>query len=393
MGLFDFLQNLNNPVSSFDKPQPMTGWDALGQLGLGMLQSSGPSPTPVRFGQVLAGGSQNLNNYKQTMYKQQQEYNDSQLKNKLLQLKMQQAAQGGQIPAPIQIVNEMQKAAQDAQNPALPPQQRELAKYRFSALNQVSKSYAIDRGMNPEMPDFGATQQSIPEQNAGQVPPMPPSNYGFGQGATTPPSLPMGQSTQGVTPIPGFANVAGGIAATKKGMETQAQKNVELQMNPQIQEATNRQGEVGSAQGKAIAALQDQSSQLPRLEQVVSQLSDLGKKATYTYAGQGVNALARQAGLPMSEGAIARREYMSKVDNEILPLLRQTFGAQFTEKEGQTLRNTLGDPNASPEEKDAVLRSFINQKRAQIGVLQSRTGQSPSVPQSSGVVDYTEYFK
>ena len=74
-----------------------------------------------------------------------------------------------------------------------------------------------------------------------------------------------------------------------------------------------------------------------------------------------------------TEGALARAEYIAKVDNEILPLLRETFGAQFTQKEGESLKVTLGDPDKSPEEKDAVLRSFIKTKREQVKTLQRRT--------------------
>lgn len=136
--------------------------------------------------------------------------------------------------------------------------------------------------------------------------------------------------------------------------------------------------ETGQATGESVAKLQDIEAMLPRLETVVSELSDLGKKATYTMAGQGTDIARRQLGMNVGPGAIARKEYISKVDNEILPLLRQTFGAQFTQKEGESLKATLGDPNASPEEKDAVLKSFIDTKYGQIAGLRRRTGAQPS---------------
>ena len=53
---------------------------------------------------------------------------------------------------------------------------------------------------------------------------------------------------------------------------------------------------------------------------------------------------------------------MAMVDNQVLPMLRDTFGAQFTVKEGETLRATLGDPDKTPAEKKAVLEAFIEQK-------------------------------
>ena len=102
---------------------------------------------------------------------------------------------------------------------------------------------------------------------------------------------------------------------------------------------------------------------------------NLGKVATFTTAGKARDATRRQLGLDVGVGAIARKEYISKVDNEILPLLRQTFGAAFTEREGTSLKATLGDPDASPQEKDAVLKSFIATKQSQIETLKRHVPQ------------------
>ena len=131
-------------------------------------------------------------------------------------------------------------------------------------------------------------------------------------------------------------------------------------------EATATGSAIGTATATATTELAEMQARLPRLEQVAAELSALGKAATYTYAGQGVDFAARQSGFGATEGAIARAEYISKVDNEVLPLLRQTFGAQFTVQEGESLKATLGDANKSPEEKDAVLRSFVGNKIAEI---------------------------
>ena len=156
---------------------------------------------------------------------------------------------------------------------------------------------------------------------------------------------------------------------------------VGAQYDPRLQgsisEAKASGKETGKSVGEATANLADMEAAMPRLNKVVSELSALGKKATYTKTGQGINILRREAGMDVGEGAIARKEYISKVDNEILPLLRQTFGAQFTQKEGESLKVTLGDPNASPAEKDAVLRSFIETKKAQVAALRRRTGTAP----------------
>lgn len=136
----------------------------------------------------------------------------------------------------------------------------------------------------------------------------------------------------------------------------------------------------GTELGTNQAKLADIEAQMPRLNQVTEKLSRLGKTATYTKAGVAANEIARQLGAKVPQGAVDRTEYMAVVDNEVLPLLRQTFGAAFTAEEGNRLKVTLGDPDKSPEEKDAVLRAFIEQKMGEVQSLQRRTGQAPAQP-------------
>lgn len=190
-------------------------------------------------------------------------------------------------------------------------------------------------------------------------------------------SLAQGLARKGVTIGPdGNAVVMPGVAESLgelKYGETKGGKEADLEMDPLIASATEESKVIGKEVGEAGAKLSSMEAQFPRLNEVVKELSDLGKKATYTKAGQLGDTLMREAGQEVSPGAIARSEYISKVDNEILPLLRQTFGAQFTQKEGESLKTTLGDPNKSPKEKDAVLRSFISQKKAEIASLRRQT--------------------
>lgn len=114
------------------------------------------------------------------------------------------------------------------------------------------------------------------------------------------------------------------------------------------------------------------SSKLPGLKSVVSELSQLADKATYTTAGKLWDDVVRETGNLPTEGAQARTKYMSMVDNQVLPLLRDTFGAAFTVSEGESLRATLGAPDKSPAEKKAVLEAFIEQKVRDLDALQSR---------------------
>jgi hypothetical protein len=146
------------------------------------------------------------------------------------------------------------------------------------------------------------------------------------------------------------------------------------------------QKKFGAGQGEAKSDLASQSSKMPGLEKVVSRLDDLSEKATYTVAGQVVDYSRRQANLEPRASSVARVEYEAVVNNQILPLLRDTFGAQFTEREGATLRATLGNPDLSPKEKQSVLRAFIEQKHRDIEALQRRTGTQGAPEQSSGWV-------
>jgi hypothetical protein len=201
----------------------------------------------------------------------------------------------------------------------------------------------------------------------------------------------------------GYGDAIGQIEGTKKAYEQnaknqsdlyfnpqirQSEKDVDLSMNPLIAEATQSATASGKRKGEIDTELDERIAGLPQLEETVSKLSELGQKATYTYSGRAGDAIRNEIGgitgmIEPSEGAIARREYISLVDNQILPLLRQTFGAQFTVQEGQSLRDTLGNPNMPPEEKDAVLRSFIDQKKQTIQSMQRQLGYEVGVPQDA----------
>lgn len=124
--------------------------------------------------------------------------------------------------------------------------------------------------------------------------------------------------------------------------------------------------EEGKAKAERLVELRGRVSKLPELEATVKKLDTLADQATYTGIGLVTDFIAREIGAPVPKGADARKEYVSTVDNQILPLLRETFGAQFTAEEGKSLKNTLGDPGAHPTEKKAVLNSFITQKYATI---------------------------
>lgn len=132
----------------------------------------------------------------------------------------------------------------------------------------------------------------------------------------------------------------------------------------------------GSVEGKAdaenAALAESIQSKLPGLRVVIDDLTALADTATYTQSGQAMDAVKRELGLPVGQGAIDRASYIAIVDNQVLPLLRDTFGAAFTQKEGESLRATLGDPNKSPAEKKAILNAFIAQKERDVAGMLSR---------------------
>jgi|GEM_PF-3029641 len=141
-----------------------------------------------------------------------------------------------------------------------------------------------------------------------------------------------------------------------------------------------QQEEVGKVRGEKTALLQSASSKMPQLINVVNKLSKLGETATYTGLGMVRNTAMRELGLTVPQGAVSRREYIAVVDNEILPLLKDTFGSQFTQEEGESLKSTLGDTGMSPEEKESVLKSFIETKIQTLNSTSSELGYKPLNP-------------
>lgn len=154
------------------------------------------------------------------------------------------------------------------------------------------------------------------------------------------------------------------------------------ELSPEALPETKKAQAAATAEGQELGAAEAKlgsiEASMPTLEKVTQRLSKLGKIATYTTAGQVRDSALRELGMDIPDAAVARTEYISTVDNEVLPLLRQTFGAQFTENEGNRLRVTLGDPDKTPEEKDAVLRSFITAKKGEIESLRRQTGKEPT---------------
>jgi hypothetical protein len=153
-----------------------------------------------------------------------------------------------------------------------------------------------------------------------------------------------------------------------------------------------KEGQLGMAKSMAErqSEFKTQAAQLPMLMDVVGKLNTLADQASYSLGQRASDFLSTQVvGVPTA-GDTARQEYVATVRNVVLPLLRSTFGAAFTAKEGESLLETLGSPDATPSAKKATLYAFIEQKvrnlqtsAKEAGVEFVPTATSVNAPQSA----------
>lgn len=132
--------------------------------------------------------------------------------------------------------------------------------------------------------------------------------------------------------------------------------------------------ELAKKQAENINKYNELVSAVPQIEQMVNELDDLAKKATYTKAGKFKDILFKEAGLGATEGAIAKTSYEAKILNEVLPRLKSVLGGQFTEEDRKQFQKTLGDVNMTPEEKNSALKAYLNQRKNEIKTLSSQLG-------------------
>lgn len=161
-------------------------------------------------------------------------------------------------------------------------------------------------------------------------------------------------------------------AGKKKTAEVVAEYTAKIAKAPELAEKIAIANKRGASRGDNIVSLDEQRANMPMLEDTVATLKELAPLATHTMVGRLYNAGARELGFKVPEGATARVAYQGTIDNVVLPLLKATFGAQFTEKEGAKLAATLGDVNVSPEEKVAALDAFMTQKRRELEMAERK---------------------
>lgn len=171
-------------------------------------------------------------------------------------------------------------------------------------------------------------------------------------------------ATSGLTDV--VAESEAKIAEQKAKKTEQAKADVKLTMGPKIESAIAEARKLATDRGEAFTALNQAKAALPGLQEVTTKLKSLADVATYTKGGQLFDTAAKELGFGATKGATARTKMQSLVDNQVLPLLKQTFGAAFTVEEGRSLRATMMDIDKTPEEKKATLDSFIENKIREI---------------------------
>lgn len=145
-----------------------------------------------------------------------------------------------------------------------------------------------------------------------------------------------------------------------------------LKFKPLIEKAVTEARIKAKEEGTIFNELSRSKAALPGLSNVVDQLRQLTPIATSTIGGNIFDQAVKQTGFGSTKGATAKAKFIAIINNQVLPLLKETFGAAFTVQEGESLKATMGDPDASPDEKMAQLDAFIAQKTRDIETKQTQ---------------------
>lgn len=175
-----------------------------------------------------------------------------------------------------------------------------------------------------------------------------------------------------VTPIEGLGEARGSVEGETQYGKTRGGLQAEAELAPDIARETAQETAIGKSLGEARAEYDELAASYPQLIETTDRLSKLAQVATYTTAGKWNDAVRRQLGLEVGDAAQAAAEMVTIIDAEVLPLLKPTFGAQFTVNEGQWLRNTMGNPDLSPEEKISQIQARVRGWNNRLKTLETR---------------------
>jgi hypothetical protein len=181
--------------------------------------------------------------------------------------------------------------------------------------------------------------------------------------------------------IAGDQNLTTRVATSQSeiaGATEGAKLRSELAFKPAITKAVKLAEKAATEKGEVLTDLARMQAGLPGIKEAVNELVELSSIATSTLGGRAFDFAVKESGFGSTKGADARAKLIAIVDNQVLPLLRVTFGAAFTAKEGETLKDSLVNPNSSPSQKKEQLSAFIAQKERDIITKQSQLGTAPT---------------
>jgi len=299
---------------------------------------------------------------------------------------MQQIIAGGN---PEQVLNQRAQFVESQGGDATQTRQ-EIERFRADPegyVGQVESSYAL---MDPE----GYTAYRKATNEGGMGGPTPAAIRVFEANAKaaglkpgTPEYIRAAQIELGLQPRAGISaqeriasdpSLSAQVAASsgrEAGATESAKLDAQLSFKPAIAEAVKIAEASAKSRGESLSEVARAKASLPGLTEVVNKLITLSDVATYTLAGKAFDEVIKQLGFGATEGATARAKMESLVSNQILPLLRDTFGAQFTEREGESLRKTMLDIDASPDQKKEILNAFLEQKIRDIETKENNLNQ------------------
>lgn len=178
--------------------------------------------------------------------------------------------------------------------------------------------------------------------------------------------------------------------AEQAGKEAEAtetgKSKAKLKYGPQITKAVKLAEKAAIERGDVLNDLDRMTAALPGVRDAVSQLKELAPLTTTTWGGAVWDAAVKQTGFGATKGSTALAKFQAIVDNQVLPLLKPTFGGSFSVQEGESLKATLGDPSASPAEKLATLDAFMNQKERDIQSKKTQIDQGGNTQRTGGVI-------
>ena len=177
-----------------------------------------------------------------------------------------------------------------------------------------------------------------------------------------------------LTPLSTIGDESASASQISKAKEEGSQKS-KLQWAGQVASSIETAKSLAKERGVVFNELSQAKAGMPGLVDTVGELKELAVMATSTLGGRAWDVIVKESGFASTKGATARAKFIAIVNNQVLPLLKQTFGGSFSIQEGQELKASMGDPDASPTEKMAQLQAFIDQKYRTMEAKQNQFDQ------------------